>query len=143
MYNNVNSQQDATNFSFINLFNSALHVSGIKFAHPQELVAVYTAFGTMHRSAAVSVHYTKSWIYSKKVLLMMGEFVARNMVGWVKKINKRKSCCILLVVYIVVLMMHGHTNIKFMTWNVFTNLIPTARWTRPVTVIQTIWLMAH
>ena len=32
----VNNQQDATNFSFINLFNSALHVSGDKFSHPQE-----------------------------------------------------------------------------------------------------------
>ena len=43
----------------------------------------------------------------------MGEFVAQNMLGWFKKINKRKSCCILLVIYIVELMMHGHTNIKF------------------------------
>ena len=31
----------------------------------------------------------------------MGEFVAQNMLGWFKKINKWKSCCILLVVYIV------------------------------------------
>ena len=30
-------------------------------------------------SAAVSVHCTKSCIYSQKVLLRMGEFVARNM----------------------------------------------------------------
>ena len=35
-YNNVNKQQDATTFWFINLFKSALHVSGDKFAHPQE-----------------------------------------------------------------------------------------------------------
>ena len=34
--NNINNQQDAKTFSFINLFNSALHVSGDKFAHPQE-----------------------------------------------------------------------------------------------------------
>ena len=34
--NDVNNQQDATNFWFINLFNSALHVSGDKFAHQQE-----------------------------------------------------------------------------------------------------------
>ena len=40
---------NATTFSFINLFNSALHVSGDKFAHPQDLfLTVYTAFGTMH-----------------------------------------------------------------------------------------------
>ena len=31
-----NNQQDATTFSFINLFNSALHVSGNKFAHLHE-----------------------------------------------------------------------------------------------------------
>ena len=36
-YKDVNNQQDATTFSFINLFKSALHVSGDKFAHPQEL----------------------------------------------------------------------------------------------------------
>ena len=74
-------------FSFINLFNSALHVSGDKFARLQEhFLIVYTAFGTMHRncrrpvqrSAAVSVHCTKSCIYSQKVLLKTGEFVARN-----------------------------------------------------------------
>ena len=35
-YNDVNNQQDATTFSFINLFNSTLHVSGDKLAHPQE-----------------------------------------------------------------------------------------------------------
>ena len=78
-YNDVNNKQDAATFSFIYLFNSALHVSGDKFAHPQEhFVAVYTAFGTMHRSAAVLVYYTKSCINSKKVLLRMGEFVVRN-----------------------------------------------------------------
>ena len=50
MYNDVNNQQDAATFSFINLFKSALHVSGDKFAHPQEhFLTVYTAFGTMHR----------------------------------------------------------------------------------------------
>ena len=34
---------------------------------------------TWRRLAAVSVHCTKSCIYSQKVLLRMGEFVARNM----------------------------------------------------------------
>jgi hypothetical protein len=33
-YNVVNNQQDAITFSFINLFNSTLHVLGDKFAHP-------------------------------------------------------------------------------------------------------------
>ena len=79
MYNDVNNQQDAKTFSFINLFKSALHFSGDKFAHPQEhFLTVYTAFGTMHRhwhrSAAVSVYCTKRSIYGQKVLLRMGEF---------------------------------------------------------------------
>jgi len=35
---------------FINLFNSAPHVSGNKFTNPQEhFLTAYTAFGTMHR----------------------------------------------------------------------------------------------
>jgi len=33
---------------FIDLFKSAVHVSGDKFAHPQEhFLSVYTCFGTM------------------------------------------------------------------------------------------------
>jgi hypothetical protein len=79
-YYDVSNQRDATTFSFINLFNLALHVSGDKFTHPQELfLTVYTAFGTMHRSAAVSVHCAKSCIYSQKELLKMGEIFVRNM----------------------------------------------------------------
>ena len=81
-YNDVNNQQDATTFSFINFFKSAQHVSGEKFAHPQEhFLTVYTAFGTMHRHCCRRVHCTNSCIYSQKVLLRMGEFVARNMQG--------------------------------------------------------------
>ena len=34
--NDVNNQQEAITLSFINLFKLALHVSGNKFAHPQE-----------------------------------------------------------------------------------------------------------
>jgi len=86
---------------FIDLFKSALHVSGDKLAHPQDyFLTVHTAFGTMHwycwqtvtklrgkpvssqpchRSAAISVHCTKKCIYSQKVLLRMSEYVARNM----------------------------------------------------------------
>jgi hypothetical protein len=46
----VYNYPDATTFSFINLFNSALHVSGDKFEHPQEnFFTVYTAFCTIHR----------------------------------------------------------------------------------------------
>jgi len=111
-------------FRLLIFFKSALHVSGDKFANPQEhFLIVYTYFGTMHRhccwpvprlrqnsvtsqlwhssvavsvhctkscthmvpsqrwhwSAAVLVHCTKSCIYSQKVHLRMGEFVARHM----------------------------------------------------------------
>ena len=80
----VSNQQDATTFTFINLFKSALHVSGDKFAHPQEhFLTVCTDLKVpsqlWHWSAAVSVHCTKSCTYSQKVFLRMGEFVARNM----------------------------------------------------------------
>ena len=60
--------------NFLDLFIStdALHLSGCYSAHHQEHI-------TLWWSAAVSVHCTKSCIYSQKVLLRMGEFVARNM----------------------------------------------------------------
>ena len=86
-YNDVNNQQNAM-FSFINLFNSALHVSGDKFAYPQEhFLIVYTAFGTVYRNCCRTVPPVGSsigalyqnCIYSRKVLLRIGEFVARNM----------------------------------------------------------------
>ena len=49
MYNDVKNQQDATTFLIINLFNSALHVSGYKFAHSHEhFWTVFTALGTLH-----------------------------------------------------------------------------------------------
>jgi hypothetical protein len=57
---------NAVIFSFI-LFKSALHVSGDKFA----TAPVGSSVGALYS--------TKSCIYSQKVLLRMGEFVARNM----------------------------------------------------------------
>ena len=73
-YNDVNTPQDATIFLLL-----------ISLIQPYMFRATNTAFGTMHRhcsrSAAVSLHCTKSCIYSQKVLLRMGEFVARNMLG--------------------------------------------------------------
>ena len=77
--NDVSNQEDGTTFSFINLFKSAIHVSGDRFAHPQEHVwTVYTAFGTMHRHCCRPVPKAG---HSQKVLLRMGESVARNMKG--------------------------------------------------------------
>jgi len=54
-YDDVSNQQDATTFSSSNLFKLALHVSGDKFAHPQE-------------------HF-----WGGEVLLRMVEFVTLNM----------------------------------------------------------------
>ena len=80
LYNDVSNQQDATSLSFINFFKSALHVSGDKLAHPQEhFLILYTDFRTMHRYCFRPVHCTKSCVWSQKVLLRMGELVARNM----------------------------------------------------------------
>ena len=79
-YNDVNNQQDATTFSFINAFNSALHVLGDKFAHPQErFLTAYTAFCTVHWNCCRPVPRLR-W-------------------NWIIMINKHKSR-ILLVIYI-------------------------------------------
>ena len=40
----VSNHQDATTFSFINPFNSALHVLGDKFADPQEQILTIYSF---------------------------------------------------------------------------------------------------
>jgi hypothetical protein len=52
-------------------------------------------------TALITLHCNKSCICSQRVLLSMGEFVARNMWGWFKKINELKRCCISLVANIV------------------------------------------
>ena len=110
--NDVNNQQYATTFSFINFFNSALHVSGDKFAHPQEhFFTVYTALVTMrrhccrtvHRSAAVSVHCNKSCIYSQKCSWWWANLSPETCRAELKRLINEKGCCILLVIYIVVL----------------------------------------
>jgi len=60
IYETNNMQQILFIHLIIDLFESTLHVSGDKFAHPQEhFLTVYAAFGTF--------------------LLIMGKFVARNM----------------------------------------------------------------
>jgi hypothetical protein len=68
-HNDVNNQQDAT-FSFINLFKSAVHVSGDKFAHPQEhFLTAYTATVPSQPwrlvSSSVGALYQKLYIQSK------------------------------------------------------------------------------
>ena len=101
-------------FLFTNLFKSALHVSGDKFAHPQEyFLTAYTAFGTMHRHCCrpVSGLYQKLYIQSKSAP-EDGRICRQKHVGLIYKDIKRKSCCILLVTYVVILAMQSHTNVK-------------------------------
>jgi hypothetical protein len=80
-------------FPFIDLFKSALHVSGDVFAHPQEqfnciYIALVQCTDLMPTGATVemqvpsqpchrSVHCTKA-VYTVKLLLKMGENAARN-----------------------------------------------------------------
>jgi hypothetical protein len=59
-YNDVSNQQDATSFSFICLFKSALPVSGDKFAHPQEHFCYNEPVGS-----SVGALYQKLYIQSK------------------------------------------------------------------------------
>jgi hypothetical protein len=67
MYNDVNSQQDATNFSFINLFKSAQHVSGDKFAHSQEPQPLLPKRATVAPvGSRGGAFYQKLYIQSKK-----------------------------------------------------------------------------
>jgi hypothetical protein len=71
-------------FPFIDLFKSALHVSGDVFAHPQEKFNGIYSFDTMHRPAADRsaagrcIVCTKA-VYTVKLLLRMSENIARNM----------------------------------------------------------------
>ena len=78
------------------LFQSAQHVSGDNFAHPQEHYSVFTACGRIHRwgyqQAASSVYYTTSCKHSL-VILRMGEIIARNMLSSLELLINR-YCCI-------------------------------------------------
>ena len=62
--NDVNKQPDSTTFSFINLFNSALHVSCDKFVHPQEHFWLYIHLvGYLHRCTKM-MHGNTNIIFS-------------------------------------------------------------------------------
>ena len=64
---------------FIDLFESALHVSGDKIAHHQEHFRLYIQ---VWYNAPILQQYrciVPNVYIQSKVLLMMGEFVARNM----------------------------------------------------------------
>jgi hypothetical protein len=111
---------------FIDLFKSALHVSGNKLAHLQEhFLTVYTAFCTMHRYCCRSVttgrqqyrYIVPKVVYTVKKCSwrwasLSPETCRADSNGWIKR-SINENCCILLVAYIVILMMHGLTNVKF------------------------------
>ena len=64
----VNNQQDATTFTFINLFKSAQHVSGDKFAHPQEhfFDCIYSFWYNAPVGSRGGALYRKLYIQSKR-----------------------------------------------------------------------------
>ena len=115
---------------FIDLFKSALHVLGDKFAHPQEhFLTVYTAFGTMHCNDKLQLKVF--WHVSSHVKILFYHYSALYKElyiqsncswGWASllpetcRADLRRSingiCCILLAAHIVALMTHCLTNIK-------------------------------
>jgi len=101
-YSDINNQLDAK-ITIYWRFQSAQHVSGDNFVHPQEHLAMFTAYGTVHRRccrpATSSVHCTINCKHSQ-VLLRMGENIARNVLSWLKPSINCYSC-IYLVVYII------------------------------------------
>ena len=68
----VKNQQNATTFSFINLFNSVLHVSDDQFSNPYEhILTVYTVLVQCTELLPTGT--------TVEMLQRIGEFVARNM----------------------------------------------------------------
>ena len=122
VYNNISFDIFPTRCNitqFIYFWKTALHVSGDISTHHQQHTQLYLQHLVLVKILLITIYhysalYHKLYIQSK-VLLRMGEFVARNMKDWFERINKWKSGCILLVAYVVVLMMHGHTNMKLIT----------------------------
>jgi hypothetical protein len=87
-------------FPFIDLFKSALHVSGTVFAHPLEQFNCIYSFGTMHWSAAgrcivpkLYIQLNCSWGWVKTVPETCRADLKRSLNG---------NYCILLVTYTVV-----------------------------------------
>jgi len=65
-------------FRLLIFFNSALHVSGDKFAHPQEhFLTVYTAFGTTHRHCCRSLPRLRwNWLINEKFVATFWLFIS-------------------------------------------------------------------
>ena len=85
--NDVSNQQDATTFSFINLLLISLNQTYMFRAINSPILrstflnCIYS-FGTMHNyNLSLQCIVPKAVYTVKRVLLRMGEFVARNMYG--------------------------------------------------------------
>ena len=86
-------------------FNSALHVSGDKFAHPQEhfFDCIYSFLVQCTDTAAGGQQCrctVPKAVYTVKCSLGLANLSPEARRAELKKINKRISCCILLVAYI-------------------------------------------
>ena len=137
-------QHLATTFSFINP-KSTLHVSGDKFAHPQEHSFWLCIQLLVHCTDTAADRQQSRCIVPKAVYIVKksasedGRICRTKHLGWFKNINKRKICRILLVTYILLLVMHGRTNIKpAICWHVFFFL--SIQWNQCVEIYN-IWLI--
>jgi hypothetical protein len=93
-------------FRFTDLFNTALHVSGANYAHPQECIDCFYSFWYDTPTLLPigdTVKVLRRCIITKavktvKVLLKMGVISARNMQSCFERINKPKLlhlvCCL-------------------------------------------------
>ena len=88
----VNNQQDTTTFSFINLFNSALHVSGDKFAHPQEHLVKKCSWGWANLSPEICRAELKRLI-KEKFVAFCWLFTSSNAMSRVLIIRLTQRCC--------------------------------------------------
>jgi len=128
MYLSVSNQQDEQ-FSFIDLFidlfESALHVSHDKLAHLQEyFLTVHTALVVQctdiaadrwHRRAAISAHCTTAVCTVKKCSWSWASLspeICRADSNRSIKRSINEDCCILLVAFIVVQLTYGLTNVN-------------------------------
>ena len=107
-YYDTNNEQDATTFSFINLFNSALRVSGDRFAHPQEHFWLYIQLLVQCTDTASDRCIVQKLYIVKKCSWGWATLSPETRRAELKRLIKEKvvaSC------YRCTKMSHGHTNI--------------------------------
>jgi len=116
-------------FSFVDLFESALHVSGDKLAHPQKHFWLYIQLWYNALVGSNTGALYQSCIYSQKCSWGWASLSPETCRADSDRAIKRPTTriyCILLVAYIVVLMMHGLTNVcsaimHVVTWAIFSS----------------------